>query len=97
MDNIRTLSENIKFICTSFRNSEKASGDLFWRVSQRVPINFIISDNILTLCLSCNVKKPKQLPNCLKRAETNVVLIVFDGDLVEVRVYTATVFYRHIT
>ena len=41
-------------------------------------------------------KRPKQLPNCLKRAETNVVLIVFDGVLVEVRVYTATVFYRHI-
>ena len=42
-------------------------------------------------------KRPKQLPNCLKRAETNVVLIVFDGVLVEVRVYTVTVFYRHIT
>ena len=32
-------------------------------------------------------KAPKKLSNCLKRAETSVVLIVFDCVLLEVRVY----------
>ena len=30
------------------------------------------------LYLSCYFKSPKKLSNCLKRAETSVVLIVFD-------------------
>ena len=32
-------------------------------------------------------KAPMKLSNCLKRAETSVVLIVFDCVLLEVRVY----------
>ena len=36
----------------------------------------------------------KQLPNCLKRAETKVVLTVYDVVLCEVKAYTDTVFYR---
>ena len=32
-------------------------------------------------------KAPKKLSNCLKRAETSVVLIVFDCVLCEVRAY----------
>ena len=32
-------------------------------------------------------KAPKKLSNCLKRAETSVVLIVFDCVLYEVRAY----------
>ena len=32
-------------------------------------------------------KAPKKLSNCLKRAETSVVLIVFDCVLFEVRAY----------
>ena len=32
-------------------------------------------------------KAPKKLSNCLKRAETSVVLIVYDGVLCEVRAY----------
>ena len=39
-------------------------------------------------------KAPKDLPNCLKRAETNAVLVVFDDD---VRAYTATVSYRRLS
>ena len=46
-------------------------------------IAFIFSykyTNIRILCLSCNVKTvPKQLPNCIKRSETLVVLIIFSG------------------
>ena len=38
-------------------------------------------------------KSPKQLPNCLKRAETIVVLIDFDSVLCEVSTYTVTVSY----
>ena len=48
-------------------------------VSQRVQINLIFNDNVCLLCLSCNVKNTKLLPNYLKRAETGVVLIVFGG------------------
>ena len=33
-------------------------------------------------------KSPKQLPNCLKRAVTSIILIVFDGVLCEVCAYT---------
>jgi hypothetical protein len=48
-------------------------------------------------------KAPKQLSNCLKRAESHVVLIVFDGVLCEVRAYKlislsgVTVSYRRST
>jgi hypothetical protein len=33
------------------------------------------------------LNSPKQLPICVKRAETSVVVIVFDGVLYEVRAY----------
>jgi len=39
-------------------------------------------------------KCPKQLPNYLKRAEVNVVLIVFCGVLFEICAYTVTISYR---
>ena len=48
-------------------------------------------------------KAPKKLSNCLKRAETSVVLIVFDCVLCEVRAYkfisinAVTVSYRRST
>jgi len=48
-------------------------------------------------------KAPKKLSNCLKRAETSVVLIVYDGVLCEVRAYklisinAVTVSYRRST
>ena len=37
---------------------------------------------------------PMQLPNCVIRAETSVVVIVFDGVLYEIRAYTAIASYR---
>ena len=45
-------------------------------------------------------KATKKLSNCLKRAETSVVLIVFDCVLFEVRAYSinaVTVSYRRST
>jgi hypothetical protein len=36
-------------------------------------------------------KSPKQLPNCLKIAETSVVLIVFNGVLRDVLAYIGTI------
>jgi hypothetical protein len=43
------------------------------------------------LCLSCNAKNPKHLPNCLKINETSVILIVFNGVICDVRACTVTV------
>ena len=53
-------------------------GKLLCHVSQRVQTNYIFFDNVSTcmLYLFCNVKYSKQLPNCLKIAETSIVLIV---------------------
>jgi hypothetical protein len=56
---LRTLSVNIKFICTSFRNRQ--NGEFFRPVSQQVQMNFIFNDNVRILCLSCNVKKVGKL------------------------------------
>jgi hypothetical protein len=42
-------------------------------------------------------KSRKQMPNRLKRAETNVVLIGSNGVLYHVSVYTVTVSYRRST
>ena len=36
-------------------------------------------------------KLAKQLPNCLKRAKTSVVIIVFNGVLCEVSTYAVTI------
>ena len=42
-------------------------------------------------------KRTKQLPNYLKRAETKVVLIIFNGVLGEVGAFTVTVSFCHST
>ena len=59
--------------------------EFLFPVSERVEMNYIFSDNIRIVYLSWYVKSPKELSNCLKRAETSVVLIVFDCVLCEVR------------
>jgi hypothetical protein len=38
------------------------------------------------------LKGPKQLPNCLKKAETSIVLIVFNGVICDVSAYTVSIF-----
>jgi len=42
-------------------------------------MNYLISDNVRILYLSCNKKKRKQFPYWLERAGTGVTLIVFYG------------------
>ena len=75
------LFQNIKFICMNFRNGQKSEPlpSFFYPVSQREQINCIFNDNVRILCLFCNTKKTTQMPNCLKMAETSVVLIVLNG------------------
>ena len=70
---------NINFIYTNL-----TSFSCLFRI---VKMNYILSDNMRILYLSWYVKAPKKLSNCLKRAETSVVLIVFDCVLGEVRAY----------
>jgi ribosomal protein L30E len=84
----------------SFRYSKKREPlGSFLTISQQEQINFILTDNVRILCLSCNVKKKvkKQLPKYLKIAETRVVLYDINGALCEVRAYSATVSYRRST
>ena len=73
--NIRTLSVNIKFICTSFRNGQNS--ELFMPVSQRVQTNFIFTDNVRILCLSCNVKKVRKLVRLRQKGQKQVSFLVF--------------------
>jgi hypothetical protein len=66
-------------------------GKFFWHVSHRVQITFILTDDVRVLYLSYNVKKSKkQIPNCRKSLEINVVLIMYKV----VHAYTVTVAYR---
>ena len=67
--NLRQLSENIKFICTIFRNRQK--------IQSLASFSALICRECMYIVfiLQCQ-KSTKQLPNYLKRAETNVVLII---------------------
>ena len=49
---------------------QRAYGELFRPVSQRVQIHFIFNDNVRILCLSCNVKKIGKLVR-FKQKERN--------------------------
>ena len=42
------------------------------------------------------LKFPKQLPKCVKKTETSVVLIVFNGVLCEVRAYAVPVSFNSL-
>ena len=72
---IRTLSVNIKFICTSFRNRQNS--ELFMPVSQRVQMNFIFNDNVRILCLSCNVKKVGKLFRFKQKGQKQASFLAF--------------------
>ena len=67
--------------------------NLFLAVSQRVQINFIIY--LTTMYIYCVYpvisKSPKQLTNCLKIAETSVILIVFNGVICDVSTHTVII------
>ena len=73
--NIRTLSVNIKFICTSFRN--RHNSELFRPVSQRIQMNFIFNDNVRILCLSCNVKKVGKLVRFKQKGQKQASFLAF--------------------
>ena len=73
--NIRTLSVNIKFICTSFRNGQIS--ELFRAVSQRVQMNFIFNDNVRILCLSCNVKNVGKLVRFKQKGQKQASFLAF--------------------
>jgi hypothetical protein len=77
--NIRTLSVNIKFICTSFRNRQnsKPFGELFRPVSQWVQKNFTFNDNVHILCLSCNVKKGGKLVRFKQKGQKQASFLTF--------------------
>lgn len=67
---------------------------LFNPASQRMHINVILSNNVRILCLSCK-KLKTTATNCLKRAGTTVVLIVFmasseNSALIPLPFHTAT-------
>jgi hypothetical protein len=100
-----TLSEIIKSIYTSFRNGKKSEHlmSLYypfrsnWKLIRYFP-------TIYVYCIYRIMSKaPKQLSNCLKRADTSVVLIVFYYVLCEVHAYkiininAVTVFFRRST
>ena len=77
--NIRTLSVNIKFICTSFRNRPNSEplASFFRPVSQRVQINFIFNYNVRILCLSCNVKKVGKLVKFKQKGQKQASFLAF--------------------
>ena len=93
--NIRTLSVNIKFICTSFRNRQ--NNELFRPVSQRVQMNFIFNDNVRISCLSCNIKKVGKLVRFKQKGQKQVSFLAFhkccQGCLLVVRVILVPVSY----
>ena len=55
------IVENIKFIYTSF-------DEIFLPVSQRVEMNYIFSDNVRILYLSCYFKSPKETVKLSKKS-----------------------------
>ena len=59
---------------------KRAFAKLFWFISQQVQINYIFTDNVYC-AYSAMPKSPNQLLNCLKRAETIIALIIFNGVL----------------
>jgi len=90
-----TSSKNIYLFARDLKQVENhAFGEFYCPGSQRVQINFIFPDSVRILCLSCNAKNPKSTLKLSDKAETVVVLIVFDDVLCEVRAYN---WYRFIT
>ena len=53
--------------------------------------------NLLYCVYPAILKGPKQLPNCLKIAETSVVINVFKGVICDISAYIVTVSFCHST
>jgi hypothetical protein len=87
---------NITFISTSFRIRWKKELLVSFSVLFRNECKYILYfETIYVYCVyPVMLNGPMQLPNCVIRAETSVVVIVCDGVLYEVRAYTAIASYR---
>jgi hypothetical protein len=53
------------------------NGELFMPVSQRVQMNFLFTDNVRILCLSCNVKKVWKLVRFRQKGQKQASFIAF--------------------
>ena len=56
---------------------QRALGELFRPVSQRVQMNFIFNDNVRILCLSCNVKKVGKLVRFKQKGQKQASFLAF--------------------
>ena len=56
---------------------QRAFGELFRPVSQRVQMNFIFNDNVRILCLSCNVKKVGKLVRFKQKGQKQASFLAF--------------------
>ena len=56
---------------------QRAFGELFRPVSQRVQMNFIFNDNVRLLCLSCNVKKVGKLVRFKQKGQKQGSFLAF--------------------
>ena len=90
---------NITFISTSFRIRWKRESLVSCSVLFRNECKYILYFEIMYVyCVyPVMLNIPMQLPNCVKRAEISVVVIVFGGVLYEIRAYTAISSYRWST
>jgi hypothetical protein len=88
------IVENIKFIYTSF-------DEFFLPVSQRVEMNYIFSDNVCILYLSCYFKSPKETVNLSKKSKnkhcSNRFLVVSSVKSALISINAVTVSYRRST
>ena len=56
---------------------QRAFGELFLPVSQRVHMNFIFNDNVRILCLSCNVKEVGKLVRFRQKGQKQASFLAF--------------------
>ena len=56
---------------------QRAFGELFRPVSQRVQLNFIFNNNVRLLCLSCNVKKVGKLVRFKQKGQKQASFLAF--------------------
>ena len=56
---------------------QRAFGELFRPVSQRVQMNFIFNDNVRILCLSCNVKNVGKLVRSKQKGQKQASFLAF--------------------